>query len=139
MPLKMSQGPDPQCYHAYRKLWRKAQRCEEDRESEEYMMVAQQALPPLRTPDQEFYWEYLYPGLVMFSRMLAEKDGWREFCQQQAEKERGLPPPAKLPGPPPSIHAVLGAALHQDQMTKRKRAKESQGAAGVKRRRGAPL
>jgi hypothetical protein len=126
----MSQGLDPQLYHTFRKLWRKA-------ETEEDMMVARQALPPLRTPDHKFYWEYLYPGLVMFSRTLAEEDGWREFCQWQAEKERGLPPPAKLPGPPPSIHAILGAALHQDQMMKRKRVKESQGAAGVKRQRGA--
>jgi len=54
MPLEMSAGEDPQLYQAYRKLFRRAS-------TEEELLVARQALPPLRTQDREWLWEYTYP------------------------------------------------------------------------------
>jgi hypothetical protein len=54
---------------------------------------------------------------------------------KQREEEKSLQAPPSLPGPPPSIHNVLGAALHESEMKKRKRTKESPPAVGVKWKR----
>jgi hypothetical protein len=54
---------------------------------------------------------------------------------KQREEEKSLQAPPSLPGPPPSIHNILGAALHESEMRKRKRTKESPPAAGVKQKR----
>jgi hypothetical protein len=49
--------------------------------TEEDMMVARQVLPPLLTTNQEFYWEYTYP-LVLLPLMSKEEDDWQEYCQK---------------------------------------------------------
>jgi hypothetical protein len=65
--------------------------------------------------------------------MCEEEEKWEQTCKECDEKEKKLPPPLKCPGPPLSTHTVLGAALHQSELKKKKKSKGSYPAAGLKK------
>jgi hypothetical protein len=127
MPLEMSEWEDPQLYQVYRKLFRRAS-------TEEELLVARQALPPLWTRDREWLWEYTYP-IPIYTLSYCRAIKWLNFVVKRREEEKSLQAPPSVPGPPPSVHNILGAALHESEMKKRKRMKESPPAVGGKRKR----
>jgi hypothetical protein len=103
MPLKMSKWEDPQLRQTWQKLFWRAR-------TEEELLVTWQALPPLRTRDCEWLWEYSYPTpFYTLSYQRAIK--WLDFIAKRRHEEKSLRPPPSLPGPPPSVHNILGAAL----------------------------
>jgi hypothetical protein len=111
----------------YRKLLLRA-------ETDEEFLVTRQALPHPRSANWEFLWEYSFPPLL-YTNKFQRGNEWAAFCKRQREEEKeSLQAPPSLPGPPPSIHNILGAALHKSDL-KKKRKRGSPPVAGVKQKR----
>jgi hypothetical protein len=121
---------DPQLAQTYQKLARQARTHEE-------WKLAWQALQQPRMPDREYLWEYVYPPYLI-PVMCKEEEKWEQMCKEHDEKQKKLPPPLKHLGPPPSTHTVLGEALHQSDMKKRKPSKGSYPTVGLKKARLSP-
>jgi hypothetical protein len=131
MPLEMQDWVDPQLAQTYWKLARQAGTHEE-------WQLAWQALQQPRMLDREYLWEYVYPPYLI-PVTCEEEEKWEQMCKECDEKQKKLPPPLKLLGPPPSINAVLGMALHQSDTKKRKeKSKGSYPAVGLKKARLSP-
>jgi hypothetical protein len=123
----MSEWQDPQLYQTYRKLFRRAS-------TEEELLVSREALPPLHTWDCEWLWEYSDPTPI-YTLLYQRAIKWLDFVVRRRHEEKSLQPPPSLPGPPPSIHNVLGAVLQERDLKKRKRGKESFPVAGSSKRK----
>jgi hypothetical protein len=128
MLLEMQEWVDPQLAQTYQKLARQAS-------SHKEWMLAWQALPHPQSPDREFLWEYIWPLPELLLVTCEEEEKWEKMCKERTEKEKLLQPPLKCLGPLPSIHNLLGAALHQSNMKKRKGSPVSFPTSGTKRAR----
>jgi hypothetical protein len=82
MPLEMAEWEDPQLYQAYRKLAQRAH-------TEEDWLVARQALPPARTRDCEWLWEYDYPTPI-YTLSYRRAIKWLNFIVKRRKEEKSL-------------------------------------------------